>query len=143
MSSSPQGNYSELSAHNQSRMRSGGRIVNLEVIGRSRFSGASHEYEIASLRSASGGASGHAVMDARGAVAYDAKHRKPKWCKKSELDRFNRFEDAAFHDENTKNGRVRIEDPFARQPSNNKVFDHITDIEIAKYMAGLIYLDKQ
>ena len=44
--------------------------------------------------------------------------------------------------ENSRNNRIRMEDPFSREPENDKVFTHIRDIEIAKYIMGSSYLEK-
>ena len=70
------------------------------------------------------------------------KHRKPKWVWQEELDRFQRFEDPRFANENKGNNNIRIENPFIRQSDNNKVFDHISAYEIGKYIEGVSYLEK-
>lgn len=44
--------------------------------------------------------------------------------------------------ENSRNNRIRMEDPFSREPENTKVFTHIRDIEVAKYIMGSSYLEK-
>tara|TARA_B110000305_G_scaffold182525_1_gene202653 strand:+ start:498 stop:770 length:273 start_codon:yes stop_codon:yes gene_type:complete len=44
--------------------------------------------------------------------------------------------------ENSRNNRIRMEDPFTREPENTKVFTHIRDIEVAKYIMGSSYLEK-
>lgn len=60
----------------------------------------------------------------------------------SEYDRFMKFEDCAMAGENSRNNRIRMEDPFSREPENTKVFTHIRDIEVAKYIMGSSYLEK-
>lgn len=44
--------------------------------------------------------------------------------------------------ENKGNNNIRIENPFLRQPNNNKVFDHISAYEVGKYLEGVSYLEK-
>ena len=43
---------------------------------------------------------------------------------------------------NSRNNRIRMEDPFIRRLDDRHVFTHITDIEIAKYMVAVAYLEK-
>jgi hypothetical protein len=83
-----------------------------------------------------------AIYDAKGKLAYIGKHRKPKWVWPEELDRFLRFEDPRFANENKGNNNIRIENPFIRQPYNNYVFDHISAYEVGKYVEGVSYLEK-
>ena len=82
------------------------------------------------------------VLDRDGEEVYEAKHRKPKWVKPSELERFKKFEDHGLSQENSRNNRIRMEDPFAREPDNKYVFNHIQSHEICKYIMGVQYLEK-
>jgi hypothetical protein len=43
---------------------------------------------------------------------------------------------------NSRNNRIRMEDPFIRRPFDKQVFSHISDMEIAKYMVAVGYLEK-
>jgi len=84
------------------------------------------------------------VFDSAGNIAYESKHRKPKWVDNAELERFRKceLEDPNFSPEQSRNNKIRIEDPFVRHPGSNKVFDHISDLDIAKYIIGTAYLEK-
>lgn len=73
---------------------------------------------------------------------YAAKLRKPKWVLRSELDRFARHEDRSLSVENSRNARIKMEDPFTRAPHLKTVFSHIRDTDIAKYIVGSSYLSK-
>jgi hypothetical protein len=42
----------------------------------------------------------------------------------------------------SRNNRIRMEDPFCRRPDDKHIFTHISDIEIAKYMIAVAYLEK-
>lgn len=53
-----------------------------------------------------------------------------------------KFEDRSQSKENTRNSRIRMEDPFLRAPHLNTVFSHIKDNEVAKYIIGVSYLEK-
>ena len=75
-------------------------------------------------------------------MVYEAKHRRPKWVPQTEYERFMRFEDRSLSKENTRNSRIRMEDPFSRSPEINTVFSHIKDTEVAKYIIGVSYLEK-
>lgn len=123
---SPAGDASFLHGSNFSR------IVNLAV-GRSKFIG-SDDY----VPPEDDGK----IYDARGQFAYNKKHRKPKWVTKSELERFNQFENTAFAFENSNDGRIIIENPFIRQPENNRVWSHISEDEVTKYVSTMSYLDR-
>lgn len=82
------------------------------------------------------------VIDSKGNVAYDPKHRKPKWVGNAELERFQKHEDKALSQEHTRNARIRIEDPFSRRPESNTIWDHIQAAEISAYIASQAYLEK-
>mmetsp|Transcript_13258 Transcript_13258/g.20739 ORF Transcript_13258/g.20739 Transcript_13258/m.20739 type:complete len:272 (-) Transcript_13258:3293-4108(-) len=82
------------------------------------------------------------VYDCDGNLAYESKHRKPKWVMQAEYDRFMKFEDRSLSQENSRNNRIRMEDPFQRVPHLNTVFSHIKDREIAKYIISSSYLEK-
>ena len=75
-------------------------------------------------------------------MVYEAKHRRPKWVPQTEYERFMRFEDRSLSKENTRNSRIRMEDPFSRCPHLDTVFSHIKDTEVAKYIIGVSYLEK-
>lgn len=90
------------------------------------------------------GHSGREPLPSEGAASIRSasQYRKPKWVANSELERFNKFEDQSLSQEHARNARVRIEDPFARRPESNTVFDHIEEAEISKYIASQAYLEK-
>jgi hypothetical protein len=73
---------------------------------------------------------------------YAAKLRKPKWVLRSEFDRFSRHEDRSLSEQNSRNARIKMEDPFIRAPHLKTVFSHIKDSDIAKYIVGSSYLSK-
>ena len=82
------------------------------------------------------------IYDSKGNFAYESKHRKPKWVLPQEFERFKKFEDHSLIKDSSRNDYIRIENPFERQPDNNKIFDHIRSDEIGKYMNGVSYLEK-
>ena len=45
--------------------------------------------------------------------------------------------------ENSRNARIKMEDPFTRNPNEKKVFNHIKEQDIAKYIVGSSYLGKE
>ena len=82
------------------------------------------------------------ILDELGHTIYESKHRKPKWVLQSEYQRFQRNEDQTLSQCNSRNNRIRMEDPFIRRPDDKYVFTHIQDFEIAKYMVAVAYLEK-
>lgn len=82
------------------------------------------------------------IFDELGNIIYEPKHRKPKWVLKSEHLRFQKYEDPNLTISNSRNNRIRMEDPFIRRTDDKYVFTHITDNEIAKYMIAVGYLEK-
>jgi hypothetical protein len=82
------------------------------------------------------------IVDEHGNTIYESKHRKPKWVLQSEYQRFQRNEDQTLSQCNSRNNRIRMEDPFIRRLDDRYVFTHIQDIEIAKYMVAVAYLEK-
>ena len=60
----------------------------------------------------------------------------------AEYERFMKYEDRSQSMENSRNARIRMEDPFLREPQTNTVFSHIKDAEVAKYIIGVSYLEK-
>lgn len=82
------------------------------------------------------------MIDSAGNFAYEGRHRKPKWVQPQELERFRRHEDRSLGHGNSRNSRIRIEDPFLRRPDANTIFDHISAPEISKYVIGSSYLEK-
>lgn len=82
------------------------------------------------------------ILDELGNTIYDSKHRKPKWVLQTEYQRFQKNEDQTLSQCNSRNNRIRMEDPFIRRPDDKYVFTHIQDFEIAKYMVAVAYLEK-
>jgi len=83
------------------------------------------------------------ILDINGQTIYEEKHRKPKWVTKNELGRFNKHIDETLSVENSRNNRIRMEDPFIRKVNDKYVFTHIQDTDIAKYIIGQSYLSKR
>jgi hypothetical protein len=82
------------------------------------------------------------IRDQDGNIVYASKLRKPKWVLRTEHDRFERHEDPLCSVENSRNARIKMEDPFTRAPHLKTVFSHIRDTDIAKYIVGSSYLSK-
>ena len=52
------------------------------------------------------------VIDESGEFAYPPKYKKPKWVLRSEYERFNKFENHDLSHENSRNNRLKVNNPF-------------------------------
>ena len=82
------------------------------------------------------------ILDEFGNIVYQAKFRKPKFVLSTELERFNRFENKRSSQDNSRNNRIRMEDPLSRNPGEKYIFPHIQDFEISKFIVSSSYLEK-
>ena len=76
------------------------------------------------------------IYDVHGNEIYPTKYRKPKWVAKIEQNRFFNAKDDSLDVENSRNNRIKMEDPFLRRPHDNSVFTHIEDLDICKFIVG-------
>lgn len=82
------------------------------------------------------------IFDRVGKVLYHAMYRKPKWVVPKELERYNAHaaEEEPTTFQQRDKGRILMENPFTRRPGDQRVFSHIRDFEIAKFVLGQSYL---
>lgn len=78
-----------------------------------------------------------------GNTIYEEKHRRPKWVTKNELKQFQSTPEDILSFENSRNNRIKMEDPFSRMPKENKVFPHINSDDVSKFIVGQSYLAKR
>jgi len=55
---------------------------------------------------------------------------------KAELERYNRNKDDSLSIENSRNNRIKMEDPFMRKTDEKHIFPSMNETDISKFIIG-------